>query len=523
MNYRTLLLTVLTGVLYLNSSGQTCPTSGTITADCSYTGNMIINGSTLNVNSGVTVTVTGNLMVQADGTLNGTGATFNISGDLQDGWGTLNTVNGGAYNIGGNFSSGSGGSFSLSDATLTFSPGGTYSFNNGGDNVISNCTITGVTSWYTNIGTASGSNYGVTVTNSNITVADSASWHNANTTNTTINIGGNVALSSGTSTFTNSTFNVGTNNPGTTGENALTFNGGAILELYNDSQMNVRGDVINNDWYVDDSDVVITGDFNNAGAEILEVRNNGTFVVNGDFNNTEGGNVSADDGGVVQVDGDYDNTNGNTDADNGAIVVGGTFSGAEPTGDASGCDPSASCCGSCGALPVALVSFVIEDNNAHAELGWETATETNNDIFIIEKSVDGKDFQKVAEVNGSGNSFIPIKYSWLDTNANDVVTYYRLSQIDFDGTTDILGIEIHVPMADLKRVSIFPNPLCAGQKLQIDGFEPLDIQILDLSGTVIRHYNADTIIQLSNDLAPGNYILVLAGGSIRLTKMLIIQ
>ncbi len=526
MNFRTIIFTIIAGIACLNLQAQTCPTSGTITSDCSFSGTMSISGSTLNVNSGVTITITGNLRVQAGGTLNADGAVFNISGNLEDGYGTLNTIDGGSYNIGGNVSSGSGGSFSLSNASLTLNPGGTYSFSNGGANVIDNTTITGVTTWTSNIGTAGGSDYGVTVTDSDITVSGDMSWHNANTSNTTINVGGELGFNSGLSTFNNSIINSGTGNAGTTGVDALVFNGGGVLELFNDTQMNVRGDVVNNEWLVDDSDVVITGDFDNAGAEILEVRNNGTFVVNGDFDNSGSGSVSADDGGEVQVDGDFDNTGGGSaDVSGGTIIVGGGYSGTTPTGDTGDCSSGGGgCCGAaCSTLPVELISFKINSVNEFAVLNWKTATELNNDYFIIEKSLDGYDFDEVARIAGNGTINEPVQYSWQDPVRNYETVYYRLTQVDYDGTVDQLGVQVFIHNAQTDKISIYPNPICAGQELNFSGFQPMEVRVLDLSGNLVGVFENTEMSKISSTLSPGNYIISLQGGDQRIIRKLTVN
>ncbi len=85
-------------------------------------------------------------------------------------------------------------------------------------------------------------------------------------------------------------------------------------------------------------------------------------------------------------------------------------------------------------LPIKLLSFTAKYNNNNIELQWQTATETNNDYFTIESSYDAKDFEKISNINGAGNSNSIIDYSFTDNNVNLSKTiYYKLKQTDFDG------------------------------------------------------------------------------------------
>lgn len=67
-------------------------------------------------------------------------------------------------------------------------------------------------------------------------------------------------------------------------------------------------------------------------------------------------------------------------------------------------------------------------------LNWSTEAEENNSMFIIEKSVDGVDFTDVGTVEGAGNSHEANEYSYLDVMARAEKNYYRLKQVDFDGS-----------------------------------------------------------------------------------------
>lgn len=103
---------------------------------------------------------------------------------------------------------------------------------------------------------------------------------------------------------------------------------------------------------------------------------------------------------------------------------------------ATGIDTSTLCPVTPSHLPVELISFTASalDNNS-IELTWQTASETNNDYFVLEKSNDGRLFSKIVQVQGNGNSSRVNDYSFTDSDIPDLkILYYRLRQIDYDGS-----------------------------------------------------------------------------------------
>jgi len=91
-------------------------------------------------------------------------------------------------------------------------------------------------------------------------------------------------------------------------------------------------------------------------------------------------------------------------------------------------------------VPVELMQFNASCNDGTPLLTWYTASETNNNYFVIERSEDGSAFDSIARVNGSGNTNEIIMYQFLDYTSNGSEIYYRLRQIDFDGNNTELGI-----------------------------------------------------------------------------------
>ncbi|OYU93139.1 MAG: hypothetical protein CFE21_21710 [Bacteroidetes bacterium B1(2017)] len=98
-----------------------------------------------------------------------------------------------------------------------------------------------------------------------------------------------------------------------------------------------------------------------------------------------------------------------------------------------------------GGMPVTWESFEVNafnDNSiTKAILNWNTASESNNDYFTIERSYDAENFESIGSIKGAGNSNKLSRYSFKDelpfktVQANQEV-YYRIKQTDLDGKFD---------------------------------------------------------------------------------------
>lgn len=89
---------------------------------------------------------------------------------------------------------------------------------------------------------------------------------------------------------------------------------------------------------------------------------------------------------------------------------------------------------------------------------WETNNEINNDFFTIEKTTDGIVTNEIGRINGAGNSFQPIQYFFIDTNANNILSYYRLKQTDYDGKYKYFDFIAASCNNYINGIIIWPNP-----------------------------------------------------------------
>ena len=95
-------------------------------------------------------------------------------------------------------------------------------------------------------------------------------------------------------------------------------------------------------------------------------------------------------------------------------------------------------------LPVELAEFTAFCRDGATHIEWTTASERNNDYFILERINHDGTSTLVTTVNGNGNSHSEINYSFIDEGARSRINHYRLTQVDFDGNQesfDVISVE----------------------------------------------------------------------------------
>ncbi len=167
-------------------------------------------------------------------------------------------------------------------------------------------------------------------------------------------------------------------------------------------------------------------------------------------------------------------------------------------------------------LPIELVSFTATCDGRSALVEWTTATEKNNDYFSLERSDDAVNFTEIARVAGAGNSIEPLDYSYTDYGIHGGDNYYRLVQVDYDGTrttSEIIVANCIESEVDEPEVQAYPNPFSGELTLVLDNFDnrAATIEVYDMLGKLIYTEKAsapqnsyETILNLSN-LPPAAY------------------
>ena len=158
-------------------------------------------------------------------------------------------------------------------------------------------------------------------------------------------------------------------------------------------------------------------------------------------------------------------------------------------------------------LPVEWLSFdVVKVDDATALLTWATASEKNNEKFIIESSKDGVSFQSIGEVLGNGTTSEVTQYDFTDFNLTPGFTYYRLTQVDINGDFEKSEMRV-VSVKSSNVVSVYPNPSKGNVYVSNASFGA-EIFISDLAGMEVQssRLDASNKVDLSG-LRSGTYIM----------------
>lgn len=129
------------------------------------------------------------------------------------------------------------------------------------------------------------------------------------------------------------------------------------------------------------------------------------------------------------------------------------------------------------------------NNNTDAELLWMTLTEQNTDYFIVEKSIDGINFQSIQnKIIAAGYSNIQKNYFFMDKHATELEKiFYRIKLVDRDQSVNYSNTVLL--KKSTKEIKLFPNPVVVKLTIQLDESSQYCIQLLGNNGQLIQQYN----------------------------------
>lgn len=270
----------------------------------------------------------------------------------------------------------------------------------------------------------------------------------------------------------------------------------------------------------------VSSSFTNSGT----MSNSGTVATTGSFTNS--GTIS---GPASPLRGSFTVT--------GASVNSGTFGGSAPANRLNFCDASTTpalsgsfdvqsgTVGSgvviCSAspLPVELLRFAATASAGHVVLNWATASEKNSAFFAIERSADGREFVRIADVKAQGNTTAATEYRAIDEKPLPSLSYYRLRQTDTDGTTAYSPM-VAVTSAGITSLSLAPNPVADVVLVDLTGLatQAATVEVRNLSGQLLLTAPAATgTTQPLNvhELPAGVYLLQVHNAGRSLTQRLL--
>lgn len=184
-------------------------------------------------------------------------------------------------------------------------------------------------------------------------------------------------------------------------------------------------------------------------------------------------------------------------------------------------------------LPIELLSFSVNMNrDGQAEVSWVTATETNNDYFTIERTLDAVNYEVVTTVDGAGTTSAMREYFAIDPSPHQGTSYYRLKQTDFDGAFKYFDL---VPLENNDSelgLHIYPNPATPSDlTIQVSGKKEEEILVVvtDLLGresyskvVIVNGGRYKIVLDPGSKLAPGLYMVIASSHNNRLQSRKIV-
>ncbi len=151
----------------------------------------------------------------------------------------------------------------------------------------------------------------------------------------------------------------------------------------------------------------------------------------------------------------------------------------------------------------AEVIYAIPLQGAEFQIGtmleWATAKETESHLFVVEKSIDGFTFEGIGEVNAAGASEKDKGYRFLDANPGGEIAFYRLRQIDTDGTTSYSEvIELDKEIPNNFTVTAMTNTTTSNW-LEIG----LESALTDQLNYKVKNSRRESILKGTQNLTPG--------------------
>lgn len=161
-------------------------------------------------------------------------------------------------------------------------------------------------------------------------------------------------------------------------------------------------------------------------------------------------------------------------------------------------------------LPVTWLSIAAASSAYGNRVSWSTAAETNNDYFVVHRSLDGQKWEGLSHIPSKVNTHSISKYGFQDSYSGSA--YYKIQQIDVDGSGSFSGIaKVSMPddAASPTHVQVFPNPGNGLYSVSIDAEAFGAYQVTDLTGALVKEgifQGGGFILDLSG-AAKGLYIL----------------
>ena len=178
-------------------------------------------------------------------------------------------------------------------------------------------------------------------------------------------------------------------------------------------------------------------------------------------------------------------------------------------------------------LPVTFTGFLLQEKNNGIQVTWTTATEVNNDHFVVQRSTDANTWKNVATVTSNKTG----SYSYFDAAPLAGKSYYRIMQVDRDGKSSATAIKFVEIGGKKMLITVTPNPVTDNLNLQLKNYEGSVVVTLRstdgriaLKQTVNVAANGTNIsIPVKGKVTPGLYFVSVTGNGLKATASVFVQ
>lgn len=165
-------------------------------------------------------------------------------------------------------------------------------------------------------------------------------------------------------------------------------------------------------------------------------------------------------------------------------------------------------------LPVTFIDFTATPINQSVLLEWETESENDSDYFEVERSSDGKSWDRLVITKAAGESSTLTNYQELDSEPLDGISYYRLTQVDLDGARTVLksvSLNNNLEFGG-NEILVFPNPTTEkvrvfGDQNELDNLKIFNSIGQDIYANLTINKNKGYTDVYLNDQQEGVFIL----------------
>ncbi|MEM6764289.1 MAG: hypothetical protein AAF655_05180 [Bacteroidota bacterium] len=178
-------------------------------------------------------------------------------------------------------------------------------------------------------------------------------------------------------------------------------------------------------------------------------------------------------------------------------------------------------------LPVELTHFGAEIDKEAVKLSWVTASETQNDHFLLEKANPSGDFDPLARLEGNGTTSAASYYEFIDMAPSIGRNLYRLKQVDIDGAFSYSNIVSASFQISTPGISVFPHPVQGSAQVDVIGFpisQQVTIRVENLLGQIIMEQLVEVdrsgaaTLSVNSNLRAGTYLIKAHSQAVHLSR-----